>query len=142
VGYGRRWELIALGVAAVGGLGDQRASGQEASTSWLGAEATVELRGAVGDVVVRAGVGPRALAIFQTLRRMDADRLALAGYDAERSRQGLAIGGHALAGARAPLGSRAWIDLTVRGELAGVPVAGALVAAWSLGGGGGLGVAF
>ncbi|HVH45520.1 MAG TPA: hypothetical protein VM925_24370, partial [Labilithrix sp.] len=82
------------------------------------------------------------LGVLQTLVRVDAERLVLAGYEPERRFRGTAFGGHALAGIRAPLGSRAWIDLDMRGELLAAPVGGSLAGSWSAGAAAAAGVSF
>jgi hypothetical protein len=141
-----RWEyasdFFAFGVGALGGIGSQTASGQEATLRWLGAEAIAELRTQLGGVMLRAGAGPRVVGLTQSIVLAEADRLARAGYDPERRFRGYAIGAHALAGVRIPLGARLWIDVDARGEVLGLRLAESTVGSWSAGAGATLGVAF
>jgi Caspase domain len=142
VQYRHAWEGFAFGIGAAGGSGHGMRGNQETTLSWLGVDGLAEIRGALGLLLVRAGAGPRVLGLVRSLVRADADRLALAGYETERRFRGIAVGGHALAGARISLGSRAWIDLDVHGELLGLRLGGSLASAWSGGGGVGAGVSF
>ncbi len=140
--YQHAWDGFALGVAALGGTGERARGIQESTVSWLGLDGLAELRGGLGPFVLHAGAGPRVLALARSVERADAERLALAGYDTERRFRGMALGGHARAGARIPFGSRLWVDLDVHGELLGVRLGGSLAATWSAGGGAGVGLAF
>jgi Caspase domain len=142
VRYEHAWEGFALGLGASGGTGSGTRSMQDVTVSWLALDGLAEVRSAPGWLVLRAGAGPRLLALAQTLVRADAERLALAGYDTERRFRGMALGGHALAGARLSIGSRMWLDLDARGELLGVRIGGALAATWSAGAGAGVGMSF
>src|SRR5262249_45218410 len=133
---------FALGVGAFGGIGSESTPLQESSLGWFGAEGIAELRTKLGDVTLRAGAGPRVLAIVQSLRRVDAERVELAGYDPERHFRGAAAGGHALVGARLAIGSRTWIELDARGDLLAVRLQGTVVAAWTAGLGAAIGMSF
>jgi hypothetical protein len=140
--YRYGWDSLALGVSAIAGTGGRAQTDQHTRIGWVGAEAIAEARAQLGGVILRAGGGPRVLAMLQTIARTDADRLILAGYDPERTFRGAAFGAHALAGVRVPIVSRTWIDLDVQGDLLGVPVGGSLAASWSAGLGASLGFSF
>ncbi|MDF2697726.1 MAG: peptidase caspase catalytic subunit p20, partial [Labilithrix sp.] len=140
--YEHAWDNFALGVGGAGGTGSGTSPKQEATVSWLGLDGIAEVRSRFGWLVLRAGVGPRVLALAQSLVRADAERLALAGYDAERRFRGMALGGHALVGARLSIGSRMWLDLDARGELLGLRIQGELATSWSAGAGAGVGFSF
>ncbi|MBX3216543.1 MAG: caspase family protein [Labilithrix sp.] len=140
--YAHSWGSFALGVGAAGGAGYGTRMNQEATLSWLGADGLAEARATLGRLTLRAGAGPRVLGLAQRLARLDAARLALAGYDTERRSRGTAVGGHAVAGVRVALGSSTWIDLQAQGELLGVSLGGSLAAAWATGGGACLGASF
>ena len=140
--YRHAGDGLAFGVGALGGTGQGVRGNQESTLSWLGVDGVAELRKSVGPLVLRAGVGPRVLALVRRVERADAERLALAGYDTERRFRGMALGGHARAGARIPFGARVWLDLDVHGELLGIRLGGSLAATWSAGGGAGVGGSF
>ncbi len=128
--YRRGWEGFALGVGALVGLGYRTTTAQESTVQRIGAEVVVELRERAGPLLLRAGGGPRVVAMLQTLRRTDGDRLVLAGYDPEQSFRATGLGVHALAGVRIPMGW-AWADVDARGDVLGIPRAGTTIAAWS-----------
>ncbi|HVJ89416.1 MAG TPA: hypothetical protein VM580_06395, partial [Labilithrix sp.] len=140
--YGHASDAFALGIGAFGGTGAEDHSFQTSSLVWLGGEAVAELRAKHGDLTFRAGAGPRVLAIMQTLRRSDANRLELAGYDPERRFRGSAFGGHVLLGARLALGSQAWLELDAHGDLVVVRMRGALTGSWTAGLGAAIGMSF
>ena len=142
VRYQHAWDGFAFGVGALGGTGDGARGNQESTISWLGVEGLAELRSSAGPLLLRVGIGPRVLALVRRTARVDAERLALAGYDTERRFRGMALGGHARAGVRIPFGSRLWLDLDVHGELLGIRAGGSLAATWSAGGGAAAGVSF
>ncbi len=133
---------FAFGVGALGGSGTGARERQESTVSWLGVDGLAEVRSTLGPLLLRAGIGPRVLALVRTVVRTDAERLALAGYDTERRFRGMALGGHARAGARIPFGARLWLELDVHGELLGIRFGGELVPTWSAGGGAAVGVSF
>ena len=140
--YLHAWDRFAFGVGGAGGTGEGVRGDQESTVSWLGVDALAEVRSSVGPFLLRAGIGPRVLALVRSTARVDAERLALAGYDTERRFRGMALGGHARAGARIPFGSRLWLDVDAHGELLGVRFGGSLAGTWSAGGGAALGLSF
>lgn len=140
--YEHASNAFAIGLGAMGGGGSLDRTTREATVSWLGAEAIAEVRSRLGDVTLRAGAGPRVVALVQSLRRTDAARLALAGYDSEQRFRGATLGGHVLLGARLALGSRTWVDLDARGELSGLRMQGSLAATWTAGIGTAVGMSF
>jgi hypothetical protein len=140
--YRHAWDAIALGLDVSGGLGARDGETQNAEVKWLGAGGLVEWRGHLGGLMLRAGGGPRVLAVLQTLVRANADRLRLAGYEPERSFRALAIGAYGLAGVRIPFGARVWGDLDASADFLGVSLSGSIVPAWSAGAGASLGVSF
>lgn len=141
--YAHAWDSFALGAAAFAGAGSKDLPGQESAVTRLGVDLFAELRLRAGDVVLfRFGGGPRASALLQTIRRDDAERLSLAGYEGVRRHQGLALGGHALAGARVFLTGRLWVDLDLQGELLGFRQNGSLTALASAGLTTGVGLSF
>lgn len=141
--YAHAWDgAWALGVGAFVGVGDRDTALQTSDLTWFGAEATLERRARVGDVLLRAGLGPRVLGLVQTLRRADAERVARAGYDAERRFRAAAVGGHALLGARWLVSPRAWLGLEGTGELLGAELEGSAALLWSAGAGASVGLSF
>jgi len=140
--YQHTWDGFAFGIGAAGGTGQGTRGNQESTVSWLGVDGLAELRSTVGPFLLRAGIGPRVLALVRSTERVDAERLALAGYDTERRFRGTALGGHARAGARVPFGSRLWIDLEAHGELLGARLGGSIAGTWSAGGGAAVGLSF
>ncbi len=140
--YQHAWDRFAFGVGAAGGAGEGARGNHESTVSWLGIDGLAEVRSSVGPFLLRAGIGPRVLALMRSTARADAERLALAGYDTERRFRGMALGGHARAGARIPFGSRLWLDLDAHGELLGARLGGTLAATWSAGGGAAVGLSF
>ncbi|AKU98738.1 peptidase C14 caspase catalytic subunit p20 [Labilithrix luteola] len=142
VRYEHAWDSFALGISGTGGTGSGASITQESTVSWLGLDGVAEVRSTIGRLVLRAGAGPRVLTLVRSFVRNDAERLALAGYNTERRFRGMALGGHALVGARLSLGSRLWLDLDARSELLGVRVNGEFTAAWSAGAGADVGLSF
>lgn len=142
VRYAYDTDGLAFGVGALIGTGEQSTTIQTATLSWLGIDASAELRAKALGVTFRAGGGPRALGVVQKLVRTDADRLLAAGYDPERRFRGTAVGGHAVLGARVPFAERFWLDVEGRGELLGVSIGDSLAPLWSVGAGAALGASF
>lgn len=140
--YGHSWGGVALSLGALGGLGATDANGQRADLRWLGVDALVELRGKVGDVLLRAGAGPRVVALLQTLRRDDADRVALAGYTGERESRTAMAGAHVLLGARLPIGDAFFVEVDARGEALVARREGETLPAWGAGAGAAVGLSF
>ncbi len=141
--YGHTWESgMAISARGFGGFGTRATTGQDASVAWVGVDGLLEKRLRLGASTLRLGAGTRLVGNLQTLRRTDADRLALAGYVGERTFRGLAGGAHALAGFRAPLGMRAWIELDARGELLAGMIEDTLRPIWSAGLGASTGLSF
>lgn len=131
--YTRGWDSFGLGLGMIGGTGERTQTEQASTILSFGAEATAELRARVLGLLVRAGGGPRALAIFQTITLAEAERLRLAGYEPERRYRATAWGAHVVASARAPIGARLFVEIDARGELLGVSLAGSMTATWSAG---------
>jgi len=141
--YAYSWDTgWAIGMGVLGGIGNKSAPAQSADVSWLGVDALLERRFSLGPVLLRAGAGPRVLGIFQTLRRDDASRVALAGYESERQFRAIGAGGHALVGLRLSLSSALWMEIEGRGDVLLTQREGTLAPVWGLGAGGAFGLSF
>lgn len=110
------YQLGAWSLGALAGvwLGGETTSSNDNTTRVLGLRArgarTVSL-GATGELAVGAGLVGEA--VFQTVRRLDADIVARAGYPSERSFEATALGGEAFAAARAWVGASCVVGLEV-----------------------------
>jgi hypothetical protein len=140
--YAYAWDTFAIGVGATGGLGVEDTNGQRADMRWLGVDATLELRVRLGDVLVRAGAGPRVVGMLQTLRRDDAARVARASYDGERESRATLAGAHAVVGGRLSLGDVLFVEVDARGEALVGKREGDTLPVWGVGGGASAGVSF
>jgi hypothetical protein len=140
--YRYAWDAFAMGLGALGGTGGRTQDAERSTVTWLGAEATAELRVRAFGVLLRIGAGPRGIAMLQTITRADAERLQLAGYDPARRHRATAWGAHFLAGMRAPIGSHFFADVDAHGDVLGVSLAGSIAPIWSAGLGVSLGVGF
>jgi len=101
--YTHSFGAFAFGGGVEGGLGEGQNAAHDIDFKWLGAELRLEWVADLGPVESRLGARSVAHYGWQTLTRTDAERLELAGYPAERSFRGAAIGGGAVARALLPM---------------------------------------
>jgi len=134
VGATAAWSRGALALAVEGAY----AGGDAATTGYAGAQRAiigalyVGVRGFVGRATAALLVGPELRWTWQSLTRLDADRVAAAGLPASDDRSGGGIGPRAVATLAVPLGHRVAASLALG--------ATALVARQTSGGGASLGV--
>ncbi len=144
--YGRTWGEWAVVGGFDGGFGSALNDANEVNERWAGAELRAEYRWALTDsLTARAGLGPSAQIVWQTLRRRDAARVEPAGYVAERRYSGWAFGGEALAGFRFDLPDPlhfSWVGFDGTAAARGARAAGGPVLRWSLGASAALGLRF
>lgn len=112
LGYGYTWDGFALGPFLTFGLGGETTPAYRSTTSELGAGVRLERRFLQNAPVSLAlAIAPRVEGVWQTLRRLDADRVEPAGYAAERSSRAFAGGGSIYGAARVPVGDRVLLGL-------------------------------
>jgi hypothetical protein len=117
--FGRRIDDWALGGGLEGGLGEQREGVNDVRFVWIGGEARLERRFELDVFDLRAGA--RALGGYgwQSLERVDDDRLASRGYPTEQRFEGSLLGGGVVARVIFPI-DRAFLELGGTADLIGV----------------------
>lgn len=120
---------FAVSLAVEAGMGDEMTPANEVRERWVGIEPAFEARVRLGSPTLRLGVGPSVQLVSQTVRRDDAERVQLGGYEVEKDYSGVALGAHGLVGIRVPLpidplwaemdGSASWHEAKAGEELTG-----------------------
>lgn len=123
-------------------LGVQHTAASNVGVTSVGLEATIERRWRLGTPVLAVGAGAAADLVWQRVERVDAARVAEAGYPTATTYEALAPGPVAVARLRVPLGTTTWVEAAVRAELLFADFGATLGADWVVTGGLNAGVSF
>jgi hypothetical protein len=140
--FGYRLDHWALSLSALGVLGEQDTSAEDVHVGMFGGEATIERRLRLGGPVLGLGLGAEADAVWQTLDRTDAARVALAGYATSVSHTAFAAGPVAVVRFHVPLTRVLWAEAAAHGGVLVSSFDGAPGALWTASAGLGVGFDF
>jgi hypothetical protein len=142
VRYAHRWDEWSVSLGVAGGHGAETTSAEQVKVDSLGADLLVERRVPLGGGSAGIGAGGEADVLWQSLERIDAARVAAAGYPTTQWFTGLAAGPVARVHLRWSVSPAAWVDVSARGGALFANLQGSLGALWTARAGVGTGVSF
>jgi hypothetical protein len=114
-----------------GAYGVQHTSASDVHVTSVGLQATLERRWRIGGPVLSLGAGGAADFVAQRVTRSDAALVSLGGYPTASTFDALAAGALAVARLRLPLGTRTWVEASVRGEMLFADFSGSVSPLWA-----------